>query len=346
MPHSEVNCLFSNPSRFLSASLLTTPLFFLLVFFDVQGTQAQSLASLEERISRVTSRAEFARSNFGIEFYDLETGKVVYALNTNKLFVPASTTKLLTEGTLLANLGLDYRFHTLIYRTGPIDKHGTLKGNLVLVASGDPNLSNRIQADGTLAFVDEDHSYNGPALPGDPLAVIKDFAAQVAAKGIRKIEGRVYIDTSLMPDGEREGGTGVTMSSIMVNDNIIDLTATAGAKVGDPVAFGISPQTSYFHFVNAMTTGLADSKVSFDATDPATFRRAAGCIRSPIRFRRPRRLPHGCCGRRSKPKESRLSRKNQKRSSRISLLSSVSMRRNIRWPSTSRRRSAKRSKSR
>jgi len=230
---------------------------------------AQGTDSLDARIQKVIARPEFARSNFGIEFYDLESGKVVYSLNADKLFVPASTTKLLTEGTVLAKLGPDYRFQTRIYRTGPVDKKGMLKGNLVLVASGDPNLSNRVQADGTLAFMDEDHSYNGPALPGDPLAVIKDFAAQVEAKGIRKIEGRVYVDTSLMPDGEHEGGTGVTMSSIIVNDNIIDLTATPGAKPGDPVAFGVSPQTSYFHFVNAMTTGPADSKVSFDATDPA-----------------------------------------------------------------------------
>ena len=232
------------------------------------GALAQGTDSLDVRIQKVMARPEFAHSNFGIEFYDLETGKAVYALNADKLFVPASTTKLLTEGAVLAKLGPDYRFHTRIYRTGPVDKKGTLKGNLILVASGDPNLSNRIQSDGTLAFVDEDHSYNGPALPGDPLAVIKDFAAQVAAKGIRKIEGRVYVDTSLMPDGEHEGGTGVTMSSIIVNDNVIDLTATPGAKTGDPVVLGISPQTSYFHFVNATTTGPADSKASFDATDP------------------------------------------------------------------------------
>src|SRR6267142_1694576 len=233
------------------------------------GTLAQAPDSLDARIQKVMARPEFARSNFGIEFYDLETGKVVYSLNAEKLFVPASTTKLLTEGTVLAKLGPDYRFHTNIYRTGPIDKHGTLKGNLILVASGDPNLSNRIQPDGTLTFMDDDHSYNGPALPGDPLAVIKDFAVQVAAKGIRKIEGHVYVDTSLMPDGEHEGGTGVTMSSIMVNDNIIDLSAKPGEKVGDPVALGVSPQTSYFHFVNAVTTGPAESKLLFDATDPA-----------------------------------------------------------------------------
>src|SRR5207249_8765021 len=137
---------------------------------------------------------EFAHANFGIEFYSLDTGKILYSLNADKLFVPASTTKILTEGTLLAKLGANYRFYTRVYRTGPIDSKGKLKGDLILVASGDPNLSNRIQADGTLAFVDEDHSYSGPAIPSDPLAVIKQLAKDVAAKGVRKIEGRVLID--------------------------------------------------------------------------------------------------------------------------------------------------------
>ena len=113
--------------------------------------------SLASRIQKVMDRPEFARANFGIEFLDLATGKVVYAHDANKLFVPASTTKLLTEGTLLATLGADYRFHTKIYRTGPLDKKGKLKGDLILVASGDPNLSNRARPDGTLAFEDEDH---------------------------------------------------------------------------------------------------------------------------------------------------------------------------------------------
>src|SRR5439155_13341957 len=101
-----------------------------------------------------------------------------------------------------------------------------LKGDLILVASGDPNLSNRIQPDDTLAFVDEDHSYEGPALPGDPFLVIKQLAKDVAAKGIHKIEGRVLIDAALFPDGPREAGTNVVVSSIMINDNVIDLIGT------------------------------------------------------------------------------------------------------------------------
>src|SRR5713101_3723907 len=256
----------------LKNSSRVLPLYYALIsslLFCLQAVpaRAQSESTLAQRIQKVISRPEFAHANFGIEFYSLDTGKVVYALNADKLFVPASTTKILTEGALLATLGADYRFHTRVYRTGPIDKHGTLKGDLVLVASGDPNLSNRIQPDGTLAFVDEDHSYAGPALPGDPLLVIKQLAKDVAAKGIRKIDGRVLIDATLFPDGPREGGTNVVMSSIMINDNVIDLLGTPGAKEGDPLSLKTSPQTSYVKFVNHLTTSAAGAKPSFDSPE-------------------------------------------------------------------------------
>src|ERR1700693_5013789 len=242
----------------------------LLLPAQMSLVRAQSSATLADRIQKVISRPEFAHANFGIKFVSLETGTVLYSLNSNKLFVPASTTKLLTEGTVLAKLGADYRFHTRIYRAAPIDKNGKLKGDLVLVASGDPNLSNRIRPDGTLAFVDEDHSYNGPAVDGDPLAVIKQLAKDVAAKGVRKIEGRVLVDASLFPDGPREGGTNVVMSSIMVNDNVIDLTLTPAAKSGDPATLISTPQTSYVKFVCHVTTGLAVSTSDLDISDPLT----------------------------------------------------------------------------
>jgi len=227
---------------------------------------AQSPTPLAARVQAVMARPVFAHSSFGVEFFDVHSGEVLYALNADRMFVPASTTKLLTEGIVLAKLGGDFRFHTLVYRTGPID-NGTLKGDVILVASGDPNLSNRIQPDGTLAFVDHDHTYQGPALPGNPLAVLRAMAKQIADKGIRRIEGDVYIDTSLMPDGPHEGGTDTVLSSIIVNDNVVDLTGKPGAKVGDPVAITVSPETSYLHFVSKITTGAAGSKPSLDASD-------------------------------------------------------------------------------
>ena len=254
-----------NKWSFLASTMLWT--FFFVFITTGHIARAQSTSTLTERIQRVTERREFAHANFGIEFYSLDSGKVVYALNPQKMFVPASTTKLLTEGALLAKLGADYRFLTRIYRTGPIDSKGKLKGDLILVASGDPNLSNRMQPDGTLAFVDEDHSYNGRALPGDPLAVIKELAGKISAKGIKKIDGRLLIDTSLFPDGGREGGTDVVMSSIMVNDNVIDLIVRPGVKSGDATILASSPRTSYANFINHITTGVPGSKPNLESPE-------------------------------------------------------------------------------
>src|SRR5260370_15698137 len=244
----------------------------LVLSAHVQRVRAQSPATVAERIQKVMSRHEFAHAKFGIKFVSLDTGKVLYSFNGDKMFVPASTTKLLTEGALLAKLGADYRFHTRIYRTAPIDNKGKLKGDLILVASGDPNLSNRIRPDGTLAIVDEDHSYNGPAVDGDPLTVIKQFAKDVASKALRKIDGRVLVDTTLFPDGPREGGTNVVLSSIIVNDNVIDLTLTPAAKSADAAPFISTPQTSYISAVSRVPTASANSKpdlpISKTVTNP------------------------------------------------------------------------------
>jgi dihydroorotase/N-acyl-D-amino-acid deacylase len=227
------------------------------------GTNSSATESLAARIERIMSRPEFKYTSFGIEFYSLDTGQPVYELNSGKLFTPGSTTKLLTEGTALALLGADYKFHTRVYRTGPIDANGTVKGDLVLVASGDPNLSGRIGTDGTMAFENEDHSYAGSpdtrAVPGDPLAVIREMAAQVAAKGVKHVEGHVIVDATLFREGARELGTGAVISPISVNDNIVDVTLTPGAAAGNSVAMKVSPATSYATFINQAQTGATDS---------------------------------------------------------------------------------------
>jgi dihydroorotase/N-acyl-D-amino-acid deacylase len=219
--------------------------------------------SLAGRISKIMGRPEFKYASFGIEFYSLDTNQTVYQLNSGKLFTPGSTTKLLTEGTALALLGADYHFHTRVYRTGPVDAAGTLTGDLVLVASGDPNLSGRIQSDGTMGYTNEDHSYAGTpdtkAVPGDPLMVIRELAAQVAAHGVKVITGHVIVDATLFREGARELGTGAVISPISVNDNCIDLNATPGAAVGDPVTIAVSPQTNYARFLVKMSTGAPNS---------------------------------------------------------------------------------------
>jgi PBP4 family serine-type D-alanyl-D-alanine carboxypeptidase len=251
---------------------------FACAVFAPIACHAQSAAplSFSEAVAQVISRPEFRHVTFGIEVYSLDEQKPLFTLNQEKLFTPGSTTKLLTEGTALQLLGPDYKFHTLIYRTGEIDSKGDLKGDLVLVASGDPNLSNRLQPDGTLAFADEDHTYGGPdsrLIPGDPLVVIKDFANQVAAAGIKHVKGRVLVDISLFPEGERELGTGIVISPIALNDNVIDVTLQPGDAPGKPAKLTYSLQVPHIHFENRIVT-VAGAKTSLE--DPNTINHPDG----------------------------------------------------------------------
>jgi PBP4 family serine-type D-alanyl-D-alanine carboxypeptidase len=225
---------------------------------------AQQGGGLAERIQQVVSRPVFRHAIFGIEFYSLDTDTPVYELNPQKLLTPASTTKLLTEGTALMLLGPGYRFHTRVYRTGGLGSDGTLQGDLVLVASGDPDISQRIQPDGTLAFENDDHCYGGPPVPGDPLVVIKQLAQQVAAHGIRQVDGQVLADTSLFPEGAKELGTGTVISPMILNDNIIDVSVAPGSVVGTPVVLHASPLTPYVQFINDAVTGPSHSHAALE----------------------------------------------------------------------------------
>lgn len=233
-------------------------------------------ARLTERLAPILGRAEFRHAAWGIAFYSLDDDRTVFALNPQQLFTAASTTKLLTVGSALALLGPDHRFHTRVYRTGPVDTQGTLNGDLILVGAGDLNLSGRIQPGDTLGFTNEDHAYdadpNTAAVPGDPLLVIRQLAGQVAEHGIRRVTGRVLVDVSLFPEGQRELGTGVVMSPIVVNDNLVDVTIGAGSGVGAPTSVSVSPSSPYVKFVNRSTTSAAGTTPhitwSSDVTEP------------------------------------------------------------------------------
>jgi PBP4 family serine-type D-alanyl-D-alanine carboxypeptidase len=239
---------------------------------------AATPAALAIAINAPTRTPRLKNSIVAAEVYDLDAHRVLYARNADVLAVAASTTKLLTEGTSLALLGAGFRWTTPVYRTGPIDSQGVLHGDLVLVASGDPNLSQRIRPDGTLAFENEDHAYDGSpetkAVPGDPLAVLRELASQVAKAGVKRVDGRVLVDSSLFPDQGAESGTGATMSAIILNDNLVDVTVTPGLHPGDPVSIAVSPATPYVSFVNRATTGARKSDATIDMS--ADVRDAAG----------------------------------------------------------------------
>jgi len=222
-------------------------------------------APLDQRIQRVIDRPEFAHAMWGIQLTSIDSNRVIYALNETKLFTPGSTTKLLTTGTAMGVLGADHRFTTRVYRKGTVSA-GVLKGDLILVASGDPNLSGRLKPDGTLAFENVDHSYdadpNTRAVPGDPLLVLNELAQKVKRSGITRVSGSVIVDASMFREGDRELGTGVVISPIIVNDNLVDVTIGPGATSGGAASLKESPATAYVRFVNKVVTVPAGTRPS------------------------------------------------------------------------------------
>ena len=243
----------------------------LLAGLAVGAMPAAAQPAPPRRIAEVMARPEFAHASWGMEFVDLQTGRTVFAHNRQQLFVPGSTTKVVTMATALEVLGPDHRFRTRMYRTGPV-VGGIVQGDLVLVASGDPNLSGRARPDGRYAFIDQDHSYGGQPLPDDPLLVIKALAAQVAGRGIRGATGQVIVDASLFAEGARELGTRVTLSPLVINDNVIDLVVTPGATTGAPATVTMSPVTPYLTVQATLTTADSGSAPAVRMVEDSTNR--------------------------------------------------------------------------
>lgn len=229
---------------------------------------------LEARIQEIMSWPDLAGSRWGMRF---QLGsQPVYTLNADQPFVPASAYKVFPAGTAFSTLGAGHRFRTVVHRTGPVAR-GTLRGNLVLVASGDLLLGPRIRPDGTIALPDPDHSYGSTELiPGDPLRQLRHLARQVARHGIRRVEGRVLVDVSLFRQGQESianGNATIPVSPIMLNDNIVDVVVTPGDHAGAPARLRVSPDLSYVDIVNEVTTVPAPARyLVFTEAGPGTVR--------------------------------------------------------------------------
>ena len=99
---------------------------------------------------------------------------------------------------------------------------------------------------------------------GDPLAPFRSLAGQVKAAGVRRITGRVVVDVSLFPEGDREGGTNVVISPMVLNDNLIDVVVVPGDREGAPATLRPTVASSYVRFINQITTGPAGAELTAD----------------------------------------------------------------------------------
>lgn len=248
--------------------------------FEPLWAQQKPLEELSQHINELLYRPKYRATAWGIQVIDPERGEVLFAKNADKLFVPASNTKLFTTATAFERLGPDFRFKTNAYATGSVSENGIVDGDLVLESRGAFNFANMLHA-----------AYS-------PSGILSDLAIQMAAKGIRQINGDLIADDAYFPHTHqpavtrtattkkvsrrgrrgrrvtkvktvtvvRRAPVGSAPCPLALQDNVIRVAVTPGRGVGAPVDVFTLPETRFLTVENRATTGARRSKRALSVT--------------------------------------------------------------------------------
>ena len=123
---------------------------------------------LRERLdAAIAGEATLGKAKISAYVVDVDTGSELFAHAPDQGMNLASNAKLLTSSAALATLGGGFRWRTAVYADDLDDATGAVAGNLYVRGRGDPTLS-----------------------PAD----LRALAADVAARGVRTVEGQLVID--------------------------------------------------------------------------------------------------------------------------------------------------------
>ncbi|MCX7625980.1 MAG: D-alanyl-D-alanine carboxypeptidase/D-alanyl-D-alanine-endopeptidase [Candidatus Sumerlaeaceae bacterium] len=202
-------------------------------------------AALTKQLDQLFDAPAWRNAQWGVMILDLDTSEVLYQRQADKAFMPASNLKLYTTAVALKTLGNNYRFETKIYINGPIQKNGTLGGDIIVVGSGDPSISGR---------------YN-PDLP--TTGILRQWANAIRAAGIRRIEGAIIGDDDCFDDRPRAGTWqldyyqewyAAESSGLAINENCWDVTLTPAKAIGEKARLHVLLPTKYVTFRNEVVT--------------------------------------------------------------------------------------------
>jgi len=211
---------------------------------------------LATTIGSLLADPKITGTHWGISVTQLD-GTPIYALNDDKLFQPASTVKLFTTAAALGLLDRKATWSTTAQFFGSLTETGTAKGNITFFGSGDAFLSDT-----------PDHYVAHAPHPPPPTlarldALATDLASKLAEAGITTIDGGVVSLDDWQPYGEGWNsddlvwGYGAPISSIVVNDNQLQLTVTTGLSVGDAASISLAPDFPYYTLENHVVTAPA-----------------------------------------------------------------------------------------
>jgi serine-type D-Ala-D-Ala carboxypeptidase/endopeptidase (penicillin-binding protein 4) len=187
---------------------------------------------LREELKAIWGGRILRRGVTSVYVVDARSGKELFSVHPDDKLNPASNVKLLSTATVLDALGPEWRYTTKLFGPAP-GPDGVLPGSLYLRGSGDPTFARG-------------------ALDG--------LARQVAARGVRAIEGDVVLSDELMRDA--------------LGSTSIDVVVDGSGRVGAAPSVTVRPATSFVE-VAVTATISANRRASLRATsriidDPET----------------------------------------------------------------------------
>lgn len=188
-----------------------------------------SRAGLRPFVDSLLGAPMWRSAHWGVLIVDPARGDTLYSVNAGKLFVPASNTKLVTGAVALAQLGADYRYTTRVLGAAP-RRDGTLAGDLVVIGRGDPSFSD--------------------SLAGDAMQPLRALADSLAARGVKRVAGRLIRGADTFSDStlgegwawdDLDAAYAAPTDELMFNEGYSLITVIGGARAGDRVTVRTAP---------------------------------------------------------------------------------------------------------
>lgn len=219
----------------------------LLLIFAANITIAQNrIQNIEKAFNNLLNDEQAKHAIASLCVLDANTGKTLYAKNEQIGLATASTLKTITAATAFSILGKDFQFQTTLAYTGTITTDGILKGNLIIIGSGDPTL-------GSWRYQNKEN------------AVLTQWVTAIKSTGIKKIEGTIIGDdrifgTQTTPEGwvwqDIGNYYGAGTSGLAWRENQFDIHLKPGSSTADEVKIiKTVPATPYVQIVNELKTG-------------------------------------------------------------------------------------------
>jgi len=234
-----------HPSLVIALLLAVTPV--LAQHHSQPAKHKGKPAALAAAVNAIVSEPAVARAHWGVSVVTLDDAPI-FALNDGQFFEPASNAKLLTTAAALALLPPNVTWTTNAVTSGALDDAGGLHGSIVLLGAGDPAISGR-----AYPFAEKTER------PNPPLAAIQSIADQIAATGVKSIDGDIIGDDTWFA-WERYGSGwawddlewdyGAPISALTVNDNVVYLNLPPN----NGQLSQWNPDTPYYNLESSLTT--------------------------------------------------------------------------------------------